>query len=84
MAVDISPKAREFEEAIVSVMLKYADKMYSNEAYQALVLVYPRVLGGLVSHLKKGKSDEDIRKIFSEILENVLSDDPDAVSELLH
>lgn len=84
MAVDISPKAREFEEAIVSVMLKHADKLDSNEAYQALVLVYPRVLGGLVSHLKKGKSDKDIRKIFSEILENVLSDDPDAVSELLH
>ncbi len=80
--VDVSSNAEEFDQAVVSVMREYDDRLDANESYQGLCLVLPRILTGIVSHLRGRKSDEDIRKIFTEIIDRILAGDMSA--NLLH
>lgn len=72
--MEISGKARAFENDVVAVMKRHAHDLNAQEAYQGLSLLLRRALGANISYLiKGGKSPDEVREIFVTVVEQLIA-----------
>ena len=74
MTANISKEAREFEADIVEVLKKHADKLDHAQAYEALVVTMPKFMTGVIVHLRRGNTDDEVRKIFVQVVDQIITD----------
>lgn len=72
-AAQIAPGAVEFDRRVEDLLREYADRMGDKEAYQASYLMMDRALRGVVSYLRQGRSDDEIRGIMSRVVDAELA-----------
>ena len=65
----ITAKAKEFDQELEKFMLKYADKLNHEEAYQAVVMMLARSMGAYIAHQQKGgKTKEEVVETMRQIV----------------